>query len=127
MRQRRCDARPGTAYLLRPDQHVCARWRQPSADALRAALLHALKEAGWVDVGRVATHDLSTKKQIYAHPDVNKKHGKSGMGDHSEYGFPSGSVKLSQITKVFYVKDGKVISEGDTIGIKQAVTSLKSR
>jgi hypothetical protein len=45
----------------------------------QAALLHALKEAGWVDVGRVATHDLSTKKQIYAHPDVAKKHSRSDM------------------------------------------------
>ncbi|WP_295850485.1 FAD-dependent oxidoreductase [uncultured Xylophilus sp.] len=34
----RYDARPGTVYLLRPDQHVCARWRAPSADDLRSAL-----------------------------------------------------------------------------------------
>ena len=35
---RRLDGQPGTAYLVRPDQHVCARWRQPSLEAVRAAL-----------------------------------------------------------------------------------------
>lgn len=35
---RRYDARPGTTYLIRPDQHVCARWRRFDPDAVRAAL-----------------------------------------------------------------------------------------
>ena len=32
----------GAAYLLRPDQHVCARWLQLRADRLQAALSTAL-------------------------------------------------------------------------------------
>ncbi|MGJ4748822.1 hypothetical protein ACQV5M_20845, partial [Leptospira sp. SA-E8] len=32
----------GGAYLLRPDQHICARWLALDADRLRAALLTAL-------------------------------------------------------------------------------------
>ncbi|WP_259372602.1 MULTISPECIES: FAD-dependent oxidoreductase [Piscinibacter] len=38
----RYDARPGTVYLLRPDQHVCARWRAPGATDVAAALTRAL-------------------------------------------------------------------------------------
>jgi 3-(3-hydroxy-phenyl)propionate hydroxylase len=35
---RRYDAHAGTAYLLRPDQHVAARWRAPLIDDVRSAL-----------------------------------------------------------------------------------------
>ena len=38
---RRYDGRPGTAYLVRPDQHVAARWRHPELAAVRAALARA--------------------------------------------------------------------------------------
>ncbi|WPH14414.1 FAD-dependent oxidoreductase [Variovorax paradoxus] len=41
----RYDAQPGTVYLLRPDQHVCARWRQPTAENIRAAIGRALAKA----------------------------------------------------------------------------------
>ncbi|MCW5629439.1 MAG: FAD-dependent monooxygenase [Rhodoferax sp.] len=32
------DARPGTVYLVRPDGHVCGRWRSPDAATVRSAL-----------------------------------------------------------------------------------------
>ncbi|KQV81297.1 FAD-dependent oxidoreductase [Rhizobacter sp. Root1221] len=38
----RYDLQPGNAVLLRPDHHVCARWRHPDADAVRRAVTRAL-------------------------------------------------------------------------------------
>jgi 3-(3-hydroxy-phenyl)propionate hydroxylase len=37
----RYDMQPGSFYLVRPDQHVCARWRSLDAAAVHDALLRA--------------------------------------------------------------------------------------
>ena len=42
---RRLDGRPGTAYLLRPDQHVCARWRRLDLVSVQDALARATGNA----------------------------------------------------------------------------------
>ncbi len=42
MLSRRYDLQAGGAVLLRPDHHVCARWRAPSGEALRTSLQRAL-------------------------------------------------------------------------------------
>jgi len=39
---KRYDATSGTTYLLRPDQHVVARWRQLDTSQVQAALTRAL-------------------------------------------------------------------------------------
>jgi 3-(3-hydroxy-phenyl)propionate hydroxylase len=42
----RYDATPGTFYLIRPDQHVCARWRRLDAARVAQATTRALGVAG---------------------------------------------------------------------------------
>jgi hypothetical protein len=36
----------------------------------QSALLHALKEAGWVDCGRIKSREFDTKKHIFASPEL---------------------------------------------------------
>jgi hypothetical protein len=39
----------------------------------QAALLHALREAGWQDMGRIMSREFTTKRQIFAAPDMADK------------------------------------------------------
>ena len=39
---RRYDLRPGSVCLFRPDQHICARWREPTVAKVEAAIARAL-------------------------------------------------------------------------------------
>ena len=45
----------------------------------QAALLHAFKEAGWVDCGRLGSADFHTKRHIFAVSDVARVHSKSDL------------------------------------------------
>jgi hypothetical protein len=45
----------------------------------QAALLHALKEAGWTDMGRLASSQHGTKKHVFAAPDMAREHSKSEL------------------------------------------------
>ena len=45
----------------------------------QAALLHALKESGWVDMGRVASGELPSKKHLFAAPEMATQHSKSEL------------------------------------------------
>jgi hypothetical protein len=39
----------------------------------QAALLHALKEAGWVDMGHIASAEYSTKKHVWVAPEFKRR------------------------------------------------------
>jgi ketopantoate reductase len=52
---------------------------EESIQTTQAALLHALKEAGWIDCGRLASADFKSKKHIYAAPEVAQALSKSEL------------------------------------------------
>ena len=65
---------------------------QGSVKIVQPALLHALKEAGWVDMGRLKSRRFDTKKHIFAAPDMATMP-KSDLRDMVEEAPPS-SVRL---------------------------------
>ena len=48
----RYDARPGTAYLIRPDRYVAARWRQVDAASVAKAVERAMGKEATCSSGR---------------------------------------------------------------------------
>jgi hypothetical protein len=61
--------------IASPFHGVCDRLQGMAPTGVKivqAALLHALKEANWVDMGRVASRTHSTKKHIFCAPDLAK-------------------------------------------------------
>ena len=78
-----------------PWHALCDRLQGASPSGMKIvqpALLHALKEAGWVDMGRIKSRRFDTKKHIFCAPDMVDK-GKSDLRDMVEESPPS-SVRL---------------------------------
>jgi hypothetical protein len=56
-----------------PFHSICDRLQGSAPQGVKVvqpALLHALKEAGWVDMGRLKSRDYDTKKHIFCAPDM---------------------------------------------------------
>ena len=56
-----------------PWHALCDRLQGTSPSGMKIvqpALLHALKEAGWVDMGRIKSRRFDTKKHIFVSPDM---------------------------------------------------------
>jgi hypothetical protein len=49
----------------------------------QAALMHALREAGWVDLGRIKSRNNESRKHIYCAPDMAEK-SRSELRDMAE-------------------------------------------
>jgi hypothetical protein len=49
------------------------------AKIVPVALYHALKEAGWIDLGMVKSADFQTKKNIWASEDMVRRWNKSEL------------------------------------------------
>jgi hypothetical protein len=61
---------------------------------VQQALLHALKEAGWVDMGRLASREHSTKKHIFCAPELADTASKSELRRMVEETPPASAVRL---------------------------------
>jgi hypothetical protein len=59
-----------SGVIASPFHAICERLTQSSGNKIpQPAFLHALKEAGWIDKGRIASRDYTTAKHIFCAPD----------------------------------------------------------
>ena len=49
------------------------------AKVVPAALIHALKEAGWIDLGMIKSAEFQTKKALWAREDMARRWNKSEL------------------------------------------------
>ena len=59
--------------IAAPFYALCDRLQGQAAPGVKlvpAALMHALKEAGWVDCGRLKSRDFDTKKHVFCAPEL---------------------------------------------------------
>ena len=60
-----------SGVIASPFHAVCERLTQSSGNKIpQPAFLHALKEAGWIDKGRLSSRDYTTAKHIFTAPDI---------------------------------------------------------
>jgi hypothetical protein len=61
---------------------------------VQQALLHALKEAGWVDMGRIKSREFDTRKHIICAPELADTASKSELRRMVEETPPPSAVRL---------------------------------
>ena len=68
--------------IASPFHKLCSALQQGAPGGVKipqAALLHGLKEAGWIDLGAVKSTEFQTKKNLWARPDMVKSYNKSDL------------------------------------------------
>jgi hypothetical protein len=65
--------------ICSPFQALCARMSNTGVKVPVPALIHALAEAKWVDLGLVMCREYTTKKHLYAAPDLAARYPKSEL------------------------------------------------
>ena len=74
--------------IASPFHKICNQLQQGAPGGVKipqAALLHGLKEAGWIDLGAVKSAEFQTKKNLWAREDMVKTHSKSDLRRMVEY------------------------------------------